>query len=297
MSLFRKVQSSENICGRVAFLILAMLLSGFATAQDKVPAGQRIFTYKQVAEIASLAGITDHHLAGISSIGGSRVIQHWDVPEETNRARAALKAGEVDVLTLSPIWLPDEGIENFVKLGLEHNPQLRILVQEYWLPNDEYEPVYPLQTKKKTDHNATDLVKLRADNAAYAKDIEDLVRGINKRAGKEAVVVVSVGLAASALREKIAAGEAPGLKDQWSLFRDHWGHALAPLQILSSYCHYSVIYHQSPVGLPVPTAFKGLKEMSEEEKEKLNLLLQEIAWETVGTHPMTGVKTTKPTNQ
>ena len=51
----------------------------------------------------------------------------------------------VDVLTLSPIWLPDEGIEKFAKLGLEHNPDIRVTVQEFWLPNDTYHPVYPLE--------------------------------------------------------------------------------------------------------------------------------------------------------
>lgn len=286
-------------------LLSAAVASSTATAADEsVPAGQRIFTcghsfhvftYQQVAEIARLAGITDHQLVGISSIGGSRVIQHWKVPDEKNAAKAALRAGKVDLLTLSPIWLPDEGIENFVKLGLAHQPDLRVTVQEYWLPNDEYVPVYPLQTKKPTDHNATDLAKLRADNARYAKDIEDLVRGINQRAGKNAVVVVPVGLAASALREKIAAGEAPGLKDQWSLFRDPWGHALAPLQMLSSYCHFAVIYRRSPVGLPRPSAFKSLTHMSQADQEKLNHLLQELAWEAVSTHPMTGLTSgTKP---
>ena len=64
-----------------------------------------------VGEMAKSAGIKDHQLAGSSMIGGSRVIQHWDVPETKNLAKAALLAGKVDVLTLSPIWLPDEGIE------------------------------------------------------------------------------------------------------------------------------------------------------------------------------------------
>ena len=55
-----------------------------------VPKGQRVFTcghsfhvfvYPLLAEIAKSAGIRDHVGVGMSSIGGSRVIQHWDVPE------------------------------------------------------------------------------------------------------------------------------------------------------------------------------------------------------------------------
>ena len=283
------------------YLFLTLLCVGIcghaADLQPPITTGQRVatcghsfhvFTYRQVAEIAASAGLK-HELAGISSIGGSTVIKHWAVPEEKSAVKQVLKAGKADVLTLSPIWLPDEAIEQFVKLGIEHNPALRITVQEYWMPNDEYEPVYPLQTKKKVDHNATDLAKLRDATQRYAKDIEDHVKGINQRLGKDAVLIVPVGMAAVTLREKIIKGEAPGLKQQSELFRDNWGHALVPLQLLSSYCHYAVIYRKSPVGLPLPLAFRTLKDMSDDDKAKLNTLLQQIAWDTVSAHPMSGI--------
>src|SRR4051794_32551979 len=72
-----------------------------------------VWVAKMLADLAEKAGIKNHRVAGISSIGGSRVIQHWDVPADKNEAKKALITGDVDVLTLSPIWLPDEGIENF----------------------------------------------------------------------------------------------------------------------------------------------------------------------------------------
>ena len=149
--------------------------------------------------MAKAAGIEDHQPVGRSGIGGSRVIQHWNVPEEKNEAKAALSAGKVDVLTLSPIWLPDEGIENFAKLGFEHNPDIRVTVQEFWLPNDTYHPVYPLETRKKVDHNATNIDELRKQQSLYDHDIEDFVRGVNKRLGKDVVLVVPVGKATVAL--------------------------------------------------------------------------------------------------
>lgn len=286
---------------RTTFLLttfcLTTLIARAADLQSPITVGQRVatcghsfhvFTYRQVAEIATSAGLK-HELAGLSSIGGSTVIKHWAVPEEKSAVKQVLKAGKADVLTLSPIWLPDEAIEQFVKLGIEHNPALRITVQEYWMPNDEYEPVYPLQTKKKVDHNATDLAKLRDATQRYAKDIEDHVKGINQRLGKDAVLIVPVGMAAVTLREKIIQGEAPGLKQQSELFRDNWGHALLPLQLLSSYCHFAVIYRKSPVGLPLPLAFRTLKDMSDDDKTKLNTLLQQIAWDTVSAHPMSGI--------
>ena len=281
----------------IATFCLAAITARAADLQPPITVGQRVatcghsfhvFTYRQVAEIAASAGLK-HELAGLSSIGGSTVFKHWAVPEEKSAVKQVLKAGKADVLTLSPIWLPDEAIEQFVKLGIEHNPALRITVQEYWMPNDEYEPVYPLQTKKKIDHNATDLAKLRDATQRYAKDIEDHVKGINQRLGKDAVLIVPVGMAAVTLREKIIKGEAPGLKQQSELFRDNWGHALLPLQLLSSYCHFAVIYRKSPVGQPLPLAFRTLKDMSDEDKAKLNTLLQQIAWDTVSAHPMSGI--------
>lgn len=285
-----------------AFLLLAAVSFAAITAhaeelQPPITTGLRVatcghsfhvFTYKQVEQIALSADLK-HQLVGLSTIGGSTVQKHWDVPEEKSAAKQVLKAGGADVLTLSPIWLPDDAIEKFVKLGIEHNPALRITVQEYWMPNDEYEPVYPLQTRKKVDHNATDIAKLRDATIRYAKDIEDYVKGINERLGKDAVLIVPVGMAAVTLREKIVKGEVPGIKQQSELFRDNWGHAQTPLQFLSSYCHFAVIYRRSPVGLPVPFQFEALKDVSDDDKAKLNTLLQQISWDTVSHHPMTGV--------
>lgn len=284
----------------IQLLTLALVTPAFLHANDlasPITTGLRVatcghsfhvFTYKQVDEMAKAAGLP-HQLAGLSAIGGSTIQKHWDVPQDKSAVKQVLEAGGADVLTLSPIWLPDEAIESFVKLGIEHNPDLRILVQEYWMPNDEYEPVYPLQTRKKVDHNATDLAKLRDATLRYAKDVEDYVKGINQRLGRDAVFIVPVGMAAVTLREKLVKGQVPGLKQQSDLFRDNWGHAQPPLQILFSYCHFAVMYRRSPAGLPVPGAFRLLKEMSDEDKAKLNTLLQQIAWDTVRTHPMTGI--------
>lgn len=71
------------------------------------------------------------------------------------------------------------------------------------------------------------------------------------------------------------------------MFRDCWGHPQPPLQILSANCHFAVIYRRSPVGLPVPSDFAKAK--NPEWDAKLNRLLQELAWDAVVHHPMSGV--------
>lgn len=246
-----------------------------------------VWVAPMLQDLAVKAGIKGHVSAGVSSIGGSTVMQHWDLPDNINKAKRALMTGKVDVLTLAPIWLPDEGIEKLARFAIQYNSNIRILVQEFWLPNDTYEPIYPLDTRKYVDHNATDLAKLRRDNNKYRNVVENAVRSLNKQFGKDIVFVVPVGEASIVLREKIQAQKAAPLKVQWSLFSDSWGHPMPPLKVLSAYCNYAVIYKKNPVGLPMP---KELVQNRVFASDCLNKLLQEIAWETVTTSPLTGFK-------
>ena len=83
----------------------------------------------------------------------------------------------------------------------------------------------------------------------------------------------------------------PGLKAQGELFGDPIGHARPPLQALVAYCHYAVIYRRSPVGLPLPAVLR--KANNPAWDDSLNRALQEIAWEAVTGHPLSGVKAGK----
>jgi hypothetical protein len=118
--------------------------------------------------------------------------------------------------------------------------------------------------------------------------MDDHVRALNEKLGKRVVFVVPVGQAVIALREKIIEGKAPGLKAQADLFTDPIGHARPPLQALVAYCHYAVIYGHSPVGLAPPAVLAKAKGTSYDKQ--LSRLLQELAWEAVVAHPLSGVK-------
>lgn len=260
--------------------------------------GQRVFSAGHsfhyfmppiLTDLATKAGIKDHTFAGLSAIGGSRTIQHWDVADDKNKAKTLLRMGAVDVLTLAPIHLPDPGIENFVKLAREHNPEVRVTVQEFWLPFDIYDVTFK-ERPKTVDHDALSIEELRKRHAPYFESMDAHVRELNMKHGKTAVYVVPVGQAVLALREKIVAGDAPGLKKQSDLFTDPIGHATAPLQALVAYCHFASIYGRSPVGLPVPQVLAKPIDGDAETNKKLNRLLQEIAWDAVTSHPLSGVK-------
>jgi hypothetical protein len=304
---------------------LALVAAGnSAQAQSEIK-GQRIFSAGHsfhyfmppiLTEIAKSAKIDDHQQLGLSAIGGSRVYQHWNavtltltyypgadtsakplpgpptkagtytvVAKEDNKAKEALRSGKVDVFTMSPIYLPDDGIEKFVELGIENNPKIRIFVQENWLPWDQYDVSFKAP-KEKVDHNAPTGESLRKLHEPYFKSIDEHVKELNKKYDTKAVRVAPVGQAVILLRQKILEGKAPGLKEQNDLFADEIGHAKAPQEVLVAYVYYALIYERSPAGLPLPTRLGN----ATAEREKLNALLQEIAWQAVTTHPQSGVK-------
>lgn len=262
---------------------------------EPITKGQRVFTCGHsfhvwvpaiVADLCKMAEIPGHVQVGLSSIGGSKVIQHWNIADDKNKAKEALKTGQVDVLTLSPIFFPDDGIENFTKLALEHNKDIRILVQPIWLRADIYEPT--MQRPAKVDHNAITIDELRQRHAVYFKEMDEFIQNLNKKLGKTVLYEVPAPQAVIALREKIVAGKAPGLNKQSDLFTDATGHGTPPLKTLVGYCNYAVLYRRSPVGMAVPAILKEAK--LGDQEVPLNRLLQELAWDAVTQHPLSGVR-------
>jgi hypothetical protein len=274
---------------RLSLFLLIWALPSVARADEAAPSLRvfytghsfHMFVPGRMAEIAKAAGLSEYQLVGRQGLGGSRVQQHWDLPEERNQARKTLEKGGVDVFTMSPhVKLPDEGIDRFVELGLKHNPRMRFLVQESWVPWDSVEK----RIANNSQRDQTDLARLRADQEKWRGQMEAQVRTINQKAGRTVVSIVPAGDAVLKLRELIAAGKAPGIARQAELFRDTIGHGNAPVVLLVSYCNFACITGRSPIGLKVKE--EGIS-------DELNALLQRIAWETVTAYSMSGVKAAK----
>ncbi len=293
----------KTFCSAVMFLLITIANFRAVRAEDKngaavkVIEGQRIvsaghsfqmFVPAILEDIAEKAKIEKHVQVAKQGIGGSYVHQHWNVPEEKNPVKKALKTGKVDVLCLSPIYLPDEGIENFARLALKHNPDVRITVQEFWLPYDVYAKDFKKKRPAPVDRNKRTVKDMQSLHADYFQSMDDHVKSLNKQLGKQLLFVVPAGQAVILLREKIIAGEAPGLSVQEDLFRDAIGHPTPPLRTLVAYCYYSTIYRRSPVGLPIPDELRRSKNRT--ELEDLNQLLQKLAWQAVREHPLSGIK-------
>jgi hypothetical protein len=242
-----------------------------------------MFVPGRVALMAKAAGAKEYQQAGTQGIGGSRVIQHWDKDKGDNKARQALEKGDVDVFTMAPhLKVPDEGIDRFVELGLKHNPKMRFLVQQSWVPFDYLDKRVKNNAERDTDQ--FDIARLRADHKKWRGQMEAQVKALNKQAGRDAVFIVPAGDAVVRLRELVAQGKAPGITKQSELFTDTIGHGKAPIVMLVSYCNYACITGRSPVGLKVKDPAIN---------PELNALLQRIAWETVSTYPMSGVQAKK----
>ncbi len=290
--------------------------TGDVTAASTAPTepiakGQRIYASHHsffllippiLTELAKAGGYPDQVIVGSLYMGGSTTTPHWKLPDERNRAKTALIAGRVDVHILTPIYLPDDGIEKFAQLGFEHNPNIRVTVMEFWLPYDVYNPVIydknykpvagepPLMPRPpKVDHNAATGDKLRKMHEYYFRTMDDLVTSINQKLGKQVVFVVPMGQAVLALREKVIAGQVPGVKVQEDLFKDQLGHPKAAMAALEAYCHYAVIYRKSPIGLPAPSILTQ-GGFPNEDIAPLNTLLQQLAWDAVIHHPLSGVR-------
>ena len=266
---------------------LAQLLVSSATAAE-LPAGLRVFytghsfhmfVPPQIDVMVKAAGIQGHRQVGVQGIGGSRVIQHWDLADEKNKAKPALTSGEVDVFTMAAhLAIPDEGIAKFTELGLKHNPNLKLLVQASWFPFDV--AAADKKIRENSQRDAMKIADLQAAVDEWRVKLEAQVDALNKQHERKAVFIVPVGDAVVKLREKVVAGTFPGIKTQSELFTDPIGHAGPHVQALASYCNYVAIYRISPVGLKIPG-----KSISPEQHE----ILQKLAWDTVSGYPHSGV--------
>jgi hypothetical protein len=236
-----------------------------------------MFVPRNVEQLVKVAGIQGHRLVGQQGIGGSRVIQHWDLADDTNKAKPALTSGEVDVFTMAAhVQIPDEGITKFTELGLKHNPNLRLLVQASWFPFDV--PEADKRVRDNAQRDNAQIADLQAAVDGWRTKLEAQVDDLNRQYGKRAVFIVPVGDAVVKLRRLVADGTYPGVTKQSELFRDPIGHGTEHVQVLASFCNFAAIYRISPEHLDLT----GLTDPQ-------NSILQQIAWETTSKYRYAGV--------
>jgi hypothetical protein len=294
-------QPVKSLLGSLA---VAMFVTATAAGRDKPAADAakpaHIFVtghsfhmpiVQPLEQMAKFAGIDGTKIVGKQGIGGSTVSQHWDKDDASNLAKKAIKTGEVDLLTMAPNQLlPDPAIDKFTALLLENNPNGRVTVQASWYPVDG-----PPNTKgsfKNAQRDAADPTTFHKTWNGVTNKVRAQVNALNEKYAdkyhRPVAFMVPVGEAVIRLRERVVKGQVPGIAKQSDLFRDDLGHGKPPIYVLNAYCHFAVIFGRTPVGLPVPDMLKtaGLGENT----EKVNRILQEVAWEAVTAEPASGVK-------
>jgi len=265
---------------------------------DQAPAGLRMFYASHslmwddpapFGELAAAYGIKDQKI-DIQRMGFSRTQQFWDQPEAQSQAKQALKTGNLDVFVMSPMDMPDTGVDGFVKLGILNNPHMRFFVQNNWAGFNQDGQKASMASMMGPPHpwDATTEEDLKTLNTVCEKAFEDQVKQINEQIGHPVLFIIPTSQANSDIRARIIRKEFPGLEKQSQLFLDNIGHPTPPLVTLNVYLHFATIYGRSPIGLPMPTVLKRVN--NPKWDDNFNKALQELAWKTVTNYPLSGVK-------
>ena len=235
--------------------------------------------------LAKQAQISGYENLGRQALGASRVIDHWNLADARNTAKAALIKGGVDILTLSPnMQMPDDGIDPFVDLALKHNPNVRILVQGSWMTWDGLGK----DGIKNAARDTRPVSEIRDRTAKHMEEIRAQLRATNARVGREVCTLIPVGTAVVRLRELIAEGALPGFDKPSQLFVDDLGHTTAAIQQLCAYLYFAAVFHRDPCELPGLGNNGWTKAMGTPHPD-LGPLLRKIAWETMQAEPLSGL--------
>jgi hypothetical protein len=283
------------------FLCLtAFAATAASPAVREAPPGQKIFyathslmwdVPEPLTEQANAFGIKAHQMVGVQRLGFSRTEQHWNLEDAQNQAKTALGAGTVESFVMSPMDMPDKGVENFVMLGIQNNPAMRFFVQNNWAGFNRdgqlaQESMRLMMSGQLKTWDQTTVEELKSLNALSEAAFEAQVKDINTKIGREAVFIIPTSQANAALRAAIIRNEFPGLDKQSDLFLDQIGHPKPPLVALNVYLHFATIYGRSPVGLPMPTILT--RASNPKFDEAFNRRLQELAWKTVSEYSYAG---------
>ena len=270
-------------------------MSVTSTASASATVGRRVyfvghsfhmFIIRPLIALAKEAGIKGHWAEGWDMIGGSTPMQHWSRGGDDNEVKQALREGRVEVLTLaSNVIVPEPAIDLFADLAVEHNPSIRVMVQQSWgdastgmimrarhsgQPVPEGIPT----NEDRDDATAADLAEHRRGNEAQRALLREQLAAIDARHGRDVTHLVPAGEAVIRLRELTLAGELPGVRRQSELFRDALGHASQPTMDVVTYLWFAALYGQSPIGS------RALIDVSDPNAAAQHAVLQQVAWET-----------------
>jgi len=266
-----------------------------------------MFVVRPLIQLAKEAGIKGHWAEGWDMIGGSTPMQHWERGGDQNAVKRALASGRVQVLTLSTnIRVPEPAVDLFADLAVEHNPDVRVMLQHSWgdgftgsimrVRHDAREAGQEM-TREEVMKAFADSGYVAARDQVTADELAEMRRegrlidqwraqlaGINRRHGRTLAYIVPVNDAVLRARQAILEATLPGVERQSQLFRDMLGHASQVTMDLVSYAWFGALYRRSPIGLG------ALVQTDDPAAPARHRRLQELAWSAVLDEPMSGVE-------
>jgi len=253
-----------------------------------------VFVPTVMASLAKEAGISAHQSLGMDMLPASYPCQHWN--KNPNTVKNVLNAGKADVLTLATRELaPDECVSKFAKLAFKGNKNIRVMVQETWLPvsSDPNEKCTPARVgpgerdariNKCSNRDGTTVQGNEKTRAGWELPVRNKLRaqlqGLNKEFGRNVTSLVTTWDGIISLRNAVLKGQVPGVKKQTSLFLDGLGHPTTPLKNFVGYMWFSAMYGVNP---------NGMKSLAGSAPAGQAKILQEIAWKTVKSEPLNGL--------
>ncbi len=227
-------------------------------------------------------------------INGAPLVWNWDNSASAQGvdARRILPEGDTEVVVLTeaiPLrnhiaWSDtDRYAREFYDLAVAANPNTRVYLYETWHSLDS-------GTGVDVPHDDRDgvpwRVRLDQDLPVWERVIARVNAG--RDPGAPAMRLVPVGQALARLDDAIASGEAAGLTDIRALFRDDI-HLNDLGTWFATMVQYATLYGRDPRGLPrqFHDAWGGAFEAP---APALAARLQQIAWDAVRAHPLTGVR-------
>jgi len=246
-----------------------------------------VYLPKPVSQLATEAGIVGHVSLNTDMIGASQPCQHWTKgggENGTNTVKDILKAAKADVMTMSLQQPnPDPCVPKFARLANQYKKDMRLMIQETWLPNsaNPEEQCVLWGCKNRDAATVEGLEKTRQTiEIPFQNRMRWQLDGLNREIGTNFTTFVPVWEAVLKLRQLIAKGEVPGITKQSALFRDNLGHATPPLVHMTSYLWFAALYNINPIGSKVLGGDPAQE-----------AIFQKLAWETILNAPLNGFGT------
>jgi hypothetical protein len=237
-------------------------------------------------------GIKEHVVVGVQRNGFSTTLAMWNGGQQS---KGWLQNGKVDDFITSPMEMPDAGVDNYVAFGLQQNPKMRFFIQNNWAGfNMDGNLAGRMMGRGAKQWDQTTVEDLKTLNTTCENAFNDQIKKINEKykadekIAREVAFIIPTSEGNTELRTLIIKKEFPGLDKQSDLFADQIGHPKPVLWTFNSYMHFACIYGKSPIGMPIPAVLKRAN--NPKFDADFNKRLQELAWKTVISHPLSGVK-------